>query len=282
MFIVIDSTEFCADFIMSGQKFRLLMYWLRITDNILCVPQIVIEEVANKYSESLKRPLKGVQELRRMTQGILSNSDVIGELSKIDVDVTTQIYRNHLLQKISDVGGRILPVPSVPHEQLIMRAINNKKPFADSGKGYRDALIWESVIELLRQEPEPVKLVTQNEKDFGLEGQLHPDLAKDLTEGRTRSADVELVVGLGAFVPTYVTPELEEADEAAVEMESGRYLGRNLTDFVAEGVQFIIGDELDPSDIGFPNEFESPTISLLEDPSTKTVTSMDLESIDAK
>jgi hypothetical protein len=43
----------------------------------------------------------------------------------------------------------ILPFPRITHEAVVKRALQRRQPFDPEGKdGYRDTLLWESLIEL--------------------------------------------------------------------------------------------------------------------------------------
>jgi hypothetical protein len=80
-------------------------------------------------------------------------------------------------------GFTILPYPDVPHRDVAARALARRRPFDSLGHdGYRDALIWESVLALARKRPrERLALVSRNRKDFADgEGGLHPDLQQDV------------------------------------------------------------------------------------------------------
>ena len=88
-------------------------------------------------------------------------------------------YRTDLEEILSQAGAEILPIPSTPHGQLIAKAIERRRPFNRKGSGYRDALIWESVLELLERGPGPVALVS-NDRDAFPDKPDNPKLAADL------------------------------------------------------------------------------------------------------
>jgi hypothetical protein len=70
-------------------------------------------------------------------------------------------------------------IPRVSHEEVVKRDLLRRKPFGESGKGYRDTLIWETVLAELRREQSQMALVSHNIKDFaGPDRMLHADLAK--------------------------------------------------------------------------------------------------------
>ncbi len=92
-------------------------------------------------------------------------------------------------------GFAILPYPDVPHREVAARALARRRPFDGLGHdGYRDALIWESVLALARTLPRAqIVLVSRNDKDFAdVTGTLHADLRQDVA-ALADGATIELV-----------------------------------------------------------------------------------------
>jgi hypothetical protein len=95
---------------------------------------------------------------------------------------------------------------------LLERDLAERKPFNSSGKGFRDALIWESVLEHIRSTPHLSSgiLATGNAKDFAdASGALDEHLQSEVT---SLGAHVSLALSLSA-----AAAELE--DEADEELE---------------------------------------------------------------
>lgn len=87
----------------------------------------------------------------------------------------------------------VLPPPAIPHEAVITRAIERRKPFDAQGRnGYRDTMIWYTLLDWIGHLPVPaegltVYFVSNNTNDFaeGTPPRLHAQLAGDLHEGVT-------------------------------------------------------------------------------------------------
>lgn len=88
-------------------------------------------------------------------------------------------YREDIEQLVSEADGKLLPIPEVPHARLIGRAVSRKRPFDANGDGYRDALVWESVLELLEVAGDRVILISNDSTAFS-ETRERPQLAADL------------------------------------------------------------------------------------------------------
>jgi len=99
-------------------------------------------------------------------------------------------------------GFTILPYPDVSHRDVTARALARRRPFDSLGhEGYRDALIWESVLAFARTlARERVVLVSRNSKDFAdAAGDLHADLRRDVA-ALTTASTVTLVRDVGRLV----------------------------------------------------------------------------------
>ena len=70
-------------------------------------------------------------------------------LSQKSIDVITkekEEYAKFFYAQIRRLNINIIPYPSTSHKDLVSRDLARKRPFQESGKGYRDALIWESLL----------------------------------------------------------------------------------------------------------------------------------------
>lgn len=121
-------------------------------------------------------------------------------------------YESYLRGRLGE--GAVVPIPEVDHRTLVHRAVRRTKPFNESGSGYRDALIWESVCALATTAP--VLFVSDNSKDFAdNNGTLAPALRTDL-EGRGLAPSS---VTLFATLLDVVAQHAPEAVDARVVVE---------------------------------------------------------------
>ena len=95
-----------------------------------------------------------------------------------DVEAEVAEYERWLRHKIAtEVDGRIPPIPSISHQDLIRKAVEKIHPFKPNGSGYRDALIWQTV--LVEASSTQVAFVTRDH-DFGIGGVLYPELVAEV------------------------------------------------------------------------------------------------------
>lgn len=109
-------------------------------------------------------------------------------------------------------GGVTPGLPDVPHLAVVRRALARQRPFDAAGKdGYRDALLWETVLALARG-GQRVILVSADARAFasgkGESLKLHPDLAHEAGVTTDGAGTVELAGSLGHAA------ELVDADAA--------------------------------------------------------------------
>lgn len=195
MDIVIDSNIFYNRYSMEGPQFDLLFDAVYAHVGRMCIPQVVVAEVESLYGRYLRS----------------SSSRATHVPLGVEVDVDSQVsdYRAAFTKFITN-HGLILPYPKVSHEDLVTRDLKRRKPFKENGSGYRDCLIWETVLSHLRNGSRNVALITGNHKDFGKAPSLHPDLQADMKD----PSRVQYFASLEEFNETVVRPRLRVLAEA--------------------------------------------------------------------
>lgn len=122
----------------------------------------------------------------------------------------------------------------MPHAEVVRRAIAKTKPFASNGAGYRDCLIWETVLAALRNLDGPVAFITANSNDFGQGGQLHPELCADVVRAGVALDKLEYYNELQHFNDKHIVPRLTELKDVAQRLRDGSYEGINLYDWALQ------------------------------------------------
>lgn len=131
----------------------------------------------------------------------------------VPVDRLCDQYRDDVVQWFEEAGA-VLSDPSVSHSELVDRILAHRRPFTSDEKGYRDALIWYSVLE--RADDEPVVLLTANTKDFASkpDNALAPELQDDLTARGLPKDRVTLLTSTGDLL-NRVLPQAGEHKASA-------------------------------------------------------------------
>ncbi len=260
MRVVLDSNVICRDFPLVGSTFRVFFDGLARAGHSLHVPQVVIDEVLNKYPEELRKVKKSLDEARRVM------GEIESPFTNATIEELVEAYRDMLLSRFEEVRTTIMDYPDVPHEAVVQRALNRRKPFAPSGRGYRDTLIWETVVDLAERPGEPIAFISEDKDFLHGEGNLHPDLVADMEERGLQPDRIVPFASLEGFVHEHIKPTMEALEHILRQLAEGRYPELDLAEEIAIRLPDIIGHrEWEPDELGFPWEFESPTVSSVQD-----------------
>lgn len=262
MKLVLDANALISDFNLGGSKFRLLFDHVKRSGDGLCVPEIAFDETVRKYQEQLE------DAHRAMASGSRAASRLLGR--KIEAPLTSdaiaeevEVYRKFLRQTLQRHGTEILPYPKVSHADVVKRLLAERRPFKDGEKGYRDCLLWETLLETARKQV-ATALVSDNTRDFADDDRtrLHPDLCEDLKALGLADGAVCFFAGLDKLVDIHVRPTLARLAELARQINDEQYAGFNLRTWLDENLLVAIGDhELD----GFGSFFSEAHLSAIGD-----------------
>ena len=239
MFVVLDSSIIRQDLRFSTNPSRVLLGNHRVIPVTLVVPDVVIDEVTNLFREEFITAVTALREAHKKTKWLAPGTPDLGELPLVEPE--TVKYREFLLKQISDAGGRTLPYPQIPHQTIVKRELQRRKPFKKDGSGYRDLLIWESLCQLTWSGHERIAFITANVRDFISDAWLHEDLATDiLNPGR-----VEVFASLKHFNEKHLIPRLEIDDRFNKELQTISSSNANVSAWIRDNLLEILRwDEL--------------------------------------
>lgn len=217
MLIFIDTSIFCSDFWMKSISFELLKSYVNKGDNWLCLSEVVIDEVKNKYSEKItelfQRSNADIREWNK--KGCTKIPFISEEQLQHEIECYNQYWDNCSFEL-----GNGLPesYPDISHKDVVQRALERKKPFKSDGKdGYRDYLIWVTFLDVVKHHTmEDVCFITSNTRDFSdmnKKNKLHPQLEDDLINKGIDLSRVHYFVSLNSFIEKEVKPSLEVAEK---------------------------------------------------------------------
>jgi len=268
MRVVLDSNILCRDLRLDGTYFRTFLSSLRNAGHSLYIPQVVIEEVVNKYGEEFRKLHTLITKMGYAMPVSLESDRLI-----TDARAAKEEYRNYLRNILSRANCSFLDYPEVSHEVLSGRAIQRIRPFRANDRGYRDALIWESILQLAAESTEiPIAFITSNKKDFADENRpelFHPDLVAEIESRRGDSrafSEIQLFLNLNSFVEENIYPTLELLNDIRDQLENNRYQGLNLMTFLEEEHHRLMSSkEFESEEVGLPLGFVSLTFSSVQE-----------------
>jgi hypothetical protein len=230
VFVLLDSNIYCGDWFLRGAPFRYLCHFLNNEGHTLLVPRVVLDEVANvrarRFSEEAAVAGKAIAALHRL------NGDDTKAASTLPV---AKEYELLSLLKESIEGVVVLEYNTLPHDEIFRRALKAQRPFREGEKGYRDTLIWMSLLAFLRKQthPEEVAFITTNKNDFfsqSEDAEFHPDLREDLA-----GANVSPFKSLAAFVDRHVDKDLHGIDRVMLRPQIESFLEDQTSEMLLGG-----------------------------------------------
>ena len=242
------------------------------------LPKVALEEIAAKYERELSKNAKEAGKSLSKLSRLLGRS-IDSSVEGFDSKEETKALRERLRYRLGMTESRILDYPDTLHETLVKRATSRKRPFDDNGSGYRDALIWESVLELAKQVTGPIVLVTKDKAFREESSNLHRDLIKDLDRLGLPEDKVILATDLAGLVDHHVRPNLGTLPwESPLQFlaQGGVNLEESITRILLDACS---GKEWEPPELGIPWEYESPTLAMVDDVSGLTV--LDIRQLDS-
>jgi hypothetical protein len=181
--VVLDTSPLLDDRKLNKPTSRGLLEACERGEIRVIVPSVVVDELVNAAEGSFRNALRHA----RQAEDILGKHFATRKPASLpDVDHLTREFRRTLESGLRDHGVEIRDVTSTSIQDLIDRDLNHRKPFAESGKGFRDALTWEVLVAVDGEdEVENVTLITSDKSDFtdpDERNRLHPQLRDELVD----------------------------------------------------------------------------------------------------
>lgn len=170
----------------------------------LHLPTVVLRELVDHRRRdygSLVRLERDAYKLRARLGELRPNDTAWYLILESQVEDRCRDYSEAVTEWFS-APGSVLAEPAVTHTELVERVLAKRRPFTESERGYRDALIWYSTLE--QAALGPTVLLTANTKDFATKGDHgHPladDLAADLRERAIPPGNVVIHTSTGELM----------------------------------------------------------------------------------
>jgi hypothetical protein len=253
MIFVIDTTELHDQKRLEGNLFRLFLLAKNLTKHRVCIPEVVLAEHHRASRAAMQRSASTIEKEAKVLARYWDKVDV----TLPPVEQEFQKWRSWIDERLRVAGVEILPYPTTPHRSIADRDLARRKPFSETGKGYRDALIWESVLELATANVDDVVFITSNSGDFSDSDELHPDLVKDLVD-RELEKRVSLAVGLSNALEKHLKHLLPATDQQLrAALERGPADGIDLMNWALRDLKDVCPKLRVPPTPGLEHEYVS-------------------------
>lgn len=181
--VVIDANAMWNQWLLSGKSWDDLHCLVEQDRIALYVPEVVVQEVVrgrrtdanDLVLDLVKIKLSRIEGLRQL--GLATDRKALRK----QVQDRVANYDSYLRRRLGELGAVIVPIPSVSHQEILTRALQGRRPFDSEGRnGYRDVLIWHSLLEVVRFGHSRIVFVTNNTKDFCVDNP--PELRHELRD----------------------------------------------------------------------------------------------------
>jgi hypothetical protein len=264
-FIVLDANVLIADYWLRSVSSVLLKDFLTKTNATLVVPKVVFEEVVNHHEEDVKQVKSDLRRTLsnagRLVRNVRGQEAWIEAISKQSRD---EPYRIFLLEELKRLNAMIVDYSDISHSDVVARDLRRRRPFQQSGKGYRDTLLWETILRNCIKENVVTVFITDNVRDFcDSAGELHADLKSDLGTKRAPRDSLVLFRDLPAFTDALVVPYLTKRKDFALLVRTNKVEGLNL-ESVCEQYYDTLSETLPSVTFGDHDEYEHE-VDVIED-----------------
>ncbi len=146
--IIVDTTTTFGDVMLTGTRWVQLVSLCARQQVRVAISTVVLREVARHWKEQAdKAQTRVVQGTKSLADLGLGSFPTPAGLEELAIDPNN--FLEQQVERPASLGIEILPLPKVDVSELLERDLTRRKPFAPSGKGFRDALGWHSARELI-------------------------------------------------------------------------------------------------------------------------------------
>lgn len=128
----------------------------------LCIPEVVADELLDRLARRFREALQELRERAEFIADALNRAPLAVETVSLEENLSRlrKTYRERLVAQ----GFEIVATPRLPFDRLLAEAINKVPPFEHADRGFRDAVILETVAsDASRRAPGGYVLIVSNE-----------------------------------------------------------------------------------------------------------------------
>lgn len=181
MDIVLDSNIYRNDILLRSKDIEILLDYITKTESNLIIPQIIYEEIIGLYERTLtERIVEFKKSYNNLNLMLTEKVDKLS-LDSIDVNAESSKYENFIRNKLKVKENFIIKYQNDFLPEISRRAINRQKPCGEKGQGFRDALIWLTIIDYCRVKKKQLVFISNNTEDFAnsAKNDLHENLKNE-------------------------------------------------------------------------------------------------------
>ncbi len=234
--VIVDANALVGDFWMESAAWKVLLHSQDDLNARVYIPESVITEVTERYRH-------------RVTETVRSLASA--ERSLIDLDPPWENHREHIdpdevagrfrMSLEARFVGRILSTDTTDIGEWVRRAAAREAPFDDKGSGFRDAIVWRTVLDQVEAHGAHSKVVLITADGVFYDGksdQLAARLKEDVD-----SVDAEADFAIYRRVEDYVTANI--AKDAELHARFADHLRRDEDQIIAQITDHLLGQPVE-------------------------------------
>lgn len=266
---ILDANIIISDYRFNSTDSRVLLESSKKGNIDLYVPEIVLDEVFNKFEERLFEAKSKIDKELSVIKKT-TNTEIKDEIDENFIKRKVDEYKDYIHKLFDDNKVNVLEYPNIPHKQIVFKAIKKLKPFNSNEKGYRDALIWENIKSLMpiigtnAANPDVI-FITNNKKDFcENENDLHKELINEIEKDDLEVDSIQIYNTLNEF-----SNDIKKLFFIQENSFKKRIELKEIEDFDLESSLLLsLREELDNSDISdiesIPHSYQDATVRFIE------------------
>ena len=176
------------------------------------IPEIVIDETLNNYNKRIHDLVNTIRNKQRELDKKLNE-----ENPKIpyDFERKNKEYRE-FIQACFSSPNKIIVYPVNSHKDIAKRAMMRIRPFRQVNEnvvGYRDTLIWLTILDIVKQEKNAdIYYISNNSKDFcekkGMD-ELHTHLKNEIDSVIDHTSNFYMFLNIDTFFEEVIKPDIK-------------------------------------------------------------------------
>ncbi|QZA77781.1 PIN domain-containing protein [Deefgea tanakiae] len=265
MYIFLDTNIFYSDLLLNKVPFKYLFSFVNNSKkHTLLLSKLVIEETENIRGRELDALIKSIEKLQ---------SD-LGGFTAETLETNLEAIKKSQYDLLKEVGKKtedfeVIDYNEISQHEVVARALEGRKPFSANEKGYRDTLIWLSLLR--NSEGREIAFISNNSSDFynknnKLTG-FHQSLLEDIAM-ICPAAKITPYKSLYDFMTTHIKKDEHTIDHLQIADRLEEYAHHSAINFI-EGF-----DNLDLSEYLENSIFKNKVSSV------KKVTVVDIEGVE--
>ncbi len=239
MKVYLDTSILYTDPYIEKPQNHLLFQYLRFKKYKLFIPEVVLDELSIKITNEARNVINKIKNLEKLLNRFLPRES-LNYQEKFIWNDTYKECNLQILKKLKEFKVEIVSYPKVSHKDIVFNEMNQVPPFRKDREGYRDYLIWKTILANI-EDGEDFAILSKNHKDFGEEPKLLSEFQDELKKTKPSSHGT-VYNSINSFFESII-PEYKPSEKKWTDFENRELLGNfSLKNWILEHLAIEIYD----------------------------------------